>query len=84
MAEISIAEFRSNLAEFVNRVQYAGDRFCITRNGRPAAAIISAEDLELLEAVEDYFDGLEAEEAMKEALEKGFISWATYLEEEVR
>ena len=84
MSDISVADFRSNLADIINRVQYGGERVCITRNGKPVVAIISAEDLELLEAVEDHFDGIAAEEALQEAMESGFISLEDFMKEEVQ
>ncbi len=81
VACVSIVELRSNLAELLNRVQYAGDRITVTRNGKPAVAIISHEDLELLEAIEDFFDAREADDAKREALDEGFIPWEEFLKE---
>jgi len=40
----------------VNRVRYTYERVGITKHGRCVAALISAEDLELLTALEDRFD----------------------------
>lgn len=81
VTEISVADLRSNLAEFMNRVQYAGERICITRNGKPIAAMISTDDLEYFEALEDYFDINEANKALEEAEREGTISWEDYLKE---
>lgn len=68
-------DFRSNLADYLNRIQYAGERMLITRNGRAIAAVVSKEDLELLQALEDRIDGADAEEALREAEETGMIPW---------
>lgn len=82
MCSVSIVEFRNNIADLLNRVQYAGERLSVTRNGKPAVAVISHADLELLEAMEDFFDAKAADEAMKEALEEGFIPWEEFLKED--
>jgi prevent-host-death family protein len=78
---VSVVDLRSNLAELLNRVQYGGERVTVTRNGRPAAVIISQDDLEYFEALEDYFDINEANKALEEAKQEGTISWEEYLKE---
>jgi prevent-host-death family protein len=50
--EVSTRELRSHLADIVGRAMYAGERIGITRNGKLAAVVISAADLEALEAFE--------------------------------
>jgi prevent-host-death family protein len=40
----------------VNRAAYRQERVLLTRHGKPIAAIISTDDLELLEALEDKAD----------------------------
>lgn len=47
--EIPVTQARADLAELVNRVAYSGERVVLTRHGRPVAALVSAEDLELLD-----------------------------------
>lgn len=44
-----LAEIKNRLSEFVERVASQHDRVTITRNGRPAAVLVSPEDLESLE-----------------------------------
>lgn len=44
-----LADVKDHLSEFVDRVAREHDRVAITRNGRPAAVLISPEDLESLE-----------------------------------
>lgn len=68
---IGIAEIRNNLAEALNRVIYAGERIVLERRGKPAAAIVSLEDLALLEAVEDGEDVKAAKRAIAEMKRKG-------------
>jgi prevent-host-death family protein len=53
---MSISEARQKLAELVNRASYRQERIALGRRGKKVAAIVSAEDLELLEALEDAAD----------------------------
>ena len=47
--KISVTEARAQLAELVNRAAYGRERVVLTRRGKPVAAIVSAEELELLD-----------------------------------
>lgn len=49
---ISTSKAREFLADLITEVAYKGERVILTRHGKPVAAIISAEDLERLEATE--------------------------------
>ena len=49
MEALPLAEVKNRLSEFVERVASQHDRVTITRNGRPAAVLVSPEDLESLE-----------------------------------
>ena len=53
---MSISEARRQLAELVNRAAYRRERIAHGRRGKKVAAIVSADDLELLEALEDTAD----------------------------
>ena len=68
---IGIAEIRSKLADALNRVVYAGERVILERRGKPTAAIVSLEDLALLEAVEDREDVKAAKRVLAEMKRKG-------------
>ena len=46
---LSLAEIKKHLSEIVDGVERRHDRVVLTRNGRPAAVILSPEDLEALE-----------------------------------
>lgn len=61
----SVTEARREFANLVNRVTYGGERVVLTKNNKPAAAIVSAEDLDLLEAIEDAIDVQEAQKALR-------------------
>jgi len=54
-----ISEARGEFSDLVNRAAYKHERVLLTRHGKPIAAIVPTEDLELLEALEDR-DDLEA------------------------
>ena len=51
-----ISEARGEFSDMVNRAAYRGERVLITRHGKPIAAVVSAGDLALLEALEDRAD----------------------------
>jgi prevent-host-death family protein len=53
---MSISEARKQLAELVNRAAYRRERIALGRRGKKVAAIVSADDLELLEALENVAD----------------------------
>jgi len=46
---LPLAEIKKRLSEIVDGVEQHHDRVLLTRNGRPAAVIISPDDLESLE-----------------------------------
>lgn len=52
MEDLSISEARESLAEIVNRVVYQGERVVLRRHGKPVAALVSADDLERLAALD--------------------------------
>ena len=49
MGSESLRTVRDHFSEFVDRVQRHHERVVVTRNGAPAAVLISPEDLESLE-----------------------------------
>jgi prevent-host-death family protein len=49
MRTTSLAVVRTQLSKFVDEVARTHERITITKNGRPPAVLISAEDLEALE-----------------------------------
>lgn len=62
---VSASLVRESFAEYVTRVAYTGARVVVKRHGRPRAAIVSIEDLELLRALEDRIDLKAALEALR-------------------
>ena len=60
---LPLAEIKAHLSEIVDRVEREHDRVVLTRNGRPAAIIMSPADLE---ALEDTLELLSNPEALAE------------------
>jgi prevent-host-death family protein len=65
---ISTVEARKNFADIVNKVAYGKEPIVLTRRGRGVAALISIDELELLQQIEDYID---IEDAKKNLSEPG-------------
>ncbi len=63
---MKVVDVRNNLADALNRVAYAGERIVLERRGKGVAALVSMEDLALLERVEDEQDVRAARKALKE------------------
>ncbi len=76
MTFATITDARNRFSDLINRAQYAHERVVLTSHGKPAAAIISIEDLELLRAIEDIIDVAAAREAIAEMEAEGTISWS--------
>lgn len=66
MKPLSVTEARSHFADILNRVGYKGERIVLQKHDKNLVAIIPVEDLELLEAIEDKIDIIEAEAALAE------------------
>lgn len=52
LCAVALGELGKNLGAVVNRVTFAGERAAVTRHGKTVAAIVSVEDLALLEELE--------------------------------
>jgi len=63
---IGVAEIRNNMADALNRVAYQGERIILERRGKGVAAIVSMDDLALLERIEDEQDIKAARKALAE------------------
>ena len=56
MTILPISDAREQLADLGNRVALLGERVLIERRGKGLFALVSVEDLELLERLEDEID----------------------------
>ena len=66
MTTVTTAEARKKLAEIVNKVAYGKELVVLTRRGEKIAALISMEELELLQLIEDRMDIEDAKNALAE------------------
>ena len=66
MTTMTSSAARTEWAEMLNRVGYGGERITIERRGKPVAVLISPEDADLLEAIEDRIDAREARRVLEE------------------
>ena len=58
VTEVSAVNFRQNLGEMLNQVQYRKDAVVVTRDGKPVAALVDAELFERIRRMRDRFDEL--------------------------
>ena len=66
MTRISTSKARETFSDVIGQVVYAGERVVLERRGKPVAAVISIEDLRLLEALEDRADARAVRRGMRE------------------
>ena len=69
MTTLTVTEARRTLSGLIDGVAFKGERVMLRRNGKNIAAIISAEDVELLEALEDRIDLEEAKRRLLDGQE---------------
>jgi len=63
---ITTADARKHFAEIVNKVAYGNEPIVLTRRGQEIAALISMEELKLLQQIEDHIDIEDAKKAIAE------------------
>ena len=66
MTEMSAAKVRETFGETLSRVGFGGVRVVIHKHGKPIAALVSLEDLRVLQALEDRTDLEAARESLAE------------------
>ena len=79
MTRITVSEARNDLSETINKVAYGGCRIMIHRHGKDMVALISKEDLEILEYLEDQADLKTIRETLKES--RGTVTWEALKDE---
>ncbi len=76
IARIGASEARDSFPEVINRAAYGGERVVIERRGKELAAVISIEDLRLLERlIEKEEDRIDLEESRKALADEERVSW---------
>ena len=73
LRKISTADARKKLANIVNRVAFGKEAFVLTRRGEALAALVSVEDLKLLQEIEERIDVEDAWKVRSESEET--VSW---------
>jgi prevent-host-death family protein len=73
LKKISTADARKKLANIVNRVAFGKEAFVLTRRGEALAALVSVENLRLLQEMEERMDVDDAWKARSESEET--VSW---------
>ena len=74
MLRLTASKARENFSKTLRNVA-AGERVLLSNHGKNIGAIVSVEDLELLQALEDRVDLAEARRALAETNFDGTISW---------
>jgi prevent-host-death family protein len=76
MIRLPASQARDDFAEVLNRVAYKGDRIVLHRRGKDVAAVISIEDLKLLERlIAEEENRIDLKAARKALKEPGSIAW---------
>jgi prevent-host-death family protein len=60
ITEVNAVNFRQNLGEMLNQVQYRNDTIVINKDGKPVAALVDAELFARIRRMYDRFDALSA------------------------
>jgi antitoxin YefM len=84
---LPLANVKAHLSELVDGVESGHDRVILTRNGRPAAVILSPDDLEALEETLDLLsrpDALEEIRKARDEIEAGRFLTAAQLRDRFR
>ena len=64
---LPLAEVKAKLSEMIDRVEHTHDRITVTRNGRPAAVLISLDELASLEETLELLSDPEAMAQLRDA-----------------
>jgi prevent-host-death family protein len=65
MEALNVTVAREQLRELVDKVVHNGERVVLSRYGKPSAVLVSVEDAEILELLEDKADLAEVKKIMK-------------------
>lgn len=70
---VDAGQLRGNFADALDTVASGKRRIAVLRDGKQVAALVSADDLAILEALEDRIDVVLAKKALRE---KGSVPWS--------
>lgn len=74
MIRLAASKARADFADVLKGVA-RGERFLLRRHNQGVAAIVSVEDLAVLQAIEDRRDAAAARAALAEAEREGTVPW---------
>lgn len=72
MTTVAATTLRTTISDLLDRVVHHGERIAVERHGKRVAALVSPDDLELLEEIENRMDIEAARRALREP---GRRSW---------
>jgi prevent-host-death family protein len=75
VAHMNVTEARENFSDVINRVAHGHERVCLSRGGKDVACVVSVEEGQILELLEDRFDLHDALTALEEVQTAGTIPW---------
>jgi prevent-host-death family protein len=58
ITEVNAVNFRQNLGDMLNQVQYRNDSIVINKDGKPVAALVDAELFARIRRMQERFDAL--------------------------
>ena len=74
---LAASDVRKDLSTALNRVAFGGERIVLQRRGKDIAAVVSIEDLAVIEELEDRRDVEAAKKALASPKNRKPIPWAT-------
>lgn len=77
MAIIEATKAKDTFGDTLNRAAYGKERIILTRRGKPIAALVPLEDIELLDQLENAADADEVRLAREEAARGEVVEWET-------
>ena len=75
MIEVSVSKVKADFSKYLNRAAYGQERVIITSRGKPKAVLLSFEELERLETLEDALATQEIKTRNQRAIEM-LQAWA--------
>jgi prevent-host-death family protein len=75
MAFLETTKAKDAFSDTVNRAAYGKERIILTRRGKPLAALVPMEDLELLDELENAADAEDVKQAREEATRGEVVAW---------
>jgi prevent-host-death family protein len=75
MAHMNVTDARDNFSDVINRVAYGRERVCLSRGGKDVACVVSMEEVQILELLEDRLDLHDALAALAEDANAPAVPW---------